>query len=249
MNRCRVHWLSDFPEHTAVIEAVPGIGNVGKLVVDGLVSTNESELIGMILHPDMPPHATLDSQGILKPSHIAINSVNIGDENIICIGSDAQPMTASGQFEVAEKILQIIDNFSGSTLYVLAGLRMPPESQNIHVVCSDVKMKKHLESQGLESMTGQPESGMIGLAGLLVSLAPMYSVDTIGLVAETIGGAIDASAAERLSMFLEEKFEHKVGMSLDRTQSIAANLLDSVGVSKSAIAEITGEHSHGNLYV
>ena len=42
MNRTKVHWLGEIPPHTAVIEAVPGIGNVGKLIVDGLVSTHQS---------------------------------------------------------------------------------------------------------------------------------------------------------------------------------------------------------------
>ena len=36
MNRTKIHWLvgNNLPEHIAIIEAVPGVGNVGKLVVD-----------------------------------------------------------------------------------------------------------------------------------------------------------------------------------------------------------------------
>ena len=39
MSRAQIHWLigDSLPEHVALLEAVPGVGNVGKLVVDALV--------------------------------------------------------------------------------------------------------------------------------------------------------------------------------------------------------------------
>ena len=40
-----------------------------------------------------------------------------------------------------------------------------------------------------------------------------------------------------------------MALSLDRTQKIATKLLESVGISESAIAEIMGEQSLGDLYV
>ena len=59
----------------------------------------------------------------------------------------------------------------------------------------------------------------------------------------------DARAAERLSMFVQDKFGLKIGMDLDRTQAIASRLLESVGISEAAIAELSGEHGYGDLYV
>ncbi len=56
-----IHWEVEksLPEHQLMIAAVPGIGNVGKLMVDTLNEQHESSLIARILHPDMPPHSTL----------------------------------------------------------------------------------------------------------------------------------------------------------------------------------------------
>ena len=41
MNRTRIHWLIGdcLPDHVALLEAVPGVGNVGKLIVDALVKS------------------------------------------------------------------------------------------------------------------------------------------------------------------------------------------------------------------
>ena len=45
MNRTRIHWLvgEGLPEHVAILEAVPGVGNVGKIVVDSLVVNTPRE--------------------------------------------------------------------------------------------------------------------------------------------------------------------------------------------------------------
>ena len=56
MNRTRVHWLEGegLPKHSMVLEAVPGVGNVGKILADGLIEKHPSRTIGWILHPDFP---------------------------------------------------------------------------------------------------------------------------------------------------------------------------------------------------
>lgn len=156
MSRTKIQYISDVPPHDAIIEAVPGIGNVGKLVVDGLVASYDSKIIARILHPDMPPHATLDSEGLLRPPHLSIHSVSIGSQTVLCICSDAQPTTAAGQHEVAESILDFIKDHSDSRLYVLAGLAMDPEAQGIHVVCSEEGTRGSMEEHGIEVRTGQP---------------------------------------------------------------------------------------------
>ena len=49
MNRTKIHWLvgDSLPEHASMLEAVPGVGNVGKLVVDSLVEKHPSRTLGM----------------------------------------------------------------------------------------------------------------------------------------------------------------------------------------------------------
>ena len=72
----RFHWIvgNGLPEHSAILEAVPGVGNVGKIVVDALVEKHPSRTIGWILHPDFPPHSTM-KDGLLHPPRIEIHQV------------------------------------------------------------------------------------------------------------------------------------------------------------------------------
>ena len=105
MNRTRIHWMigDSLPEHVALLEAVPGVGNVGKLVVDALVRKHPSTLVARLIHPDMPPHSTLDEDGLLVPPSMLVHRVMLPDgRNVVTVGGDLQPMTAGGQHEVAE---------------------------------------------------------------------------------------------------------------------------------------------------
>tara|TARA_B100000900_G_scaffold83744_1_gene67722 strand:+ start:1804 stop:2565 length:762 start_codon:yes stop_codon:yes gene_type:complete len=233
--KTRFHWIIEggLPEHSAILEAVPGVGNVGKIVVDALVEKHPSRTIGWILHPDFPPHATLSDNGLLAPPRLEISSVMLPDgKTIITIGGNLQPMTASGQYEVAESILKLAKEYSTPKILVLAGLAAGTEDRKIHVICADANVKKTLEDIDINVSDKHPESGMIGIAGLLISLSPLHNVPTIGLVAETIGASTDTLAANRLASWIEQGLELPLDLDLDSTGETAKKLLAAMDVSE-----------------
>ena len=251
--KTRFHWIigEGLPEHSAILEAVPGVGNVGKLVVDALVEKHPSRTIGWILHPDFPPHATLSKEGLLAPPRLDINSVILPNgKTVITIGGDLQPMTANGQFEVANSILELAKKYNTPQLLVLAGLASGAEDRNIHVICADSKIKKSLERNDIVVSNKQPTSGMIGIAGLLISLSPLHDVPAIGLIAETIGASADVLAADRLASWIEEGLELPVNLDLDTTERTAEKLLATMEVSDSIndILENGESQNDSNFY-
>ena len=251
--KTRFHWIigEGLPEHSVILEAVPGVGNVGKLVVDALVEKHPSRTIGWILHPDFPPHATLSKEGLLAPPRLDINSVILPNgKTVITIGGDLQPMTANGQFEVANSILELAKKYNTPQLLVLAGLASGAEDRNIHVICADSKIKKSLERNDIVVSNKQPTSGMIGIAGLLISLSPLHDVPAIGLIAETIGASADVLAADRLASWIEEGLELPVNLDLDTTERTAEKLLATMEVSGSIndILENGESQNDSNFY-
>ena len=229
MNRTRIHWLvgDSLPEHAAMLEAVPGVGNVGKLVVDSLVEAHPSRTLAWILHPDFPPHATLDGDSLLAPPRIRIDSVLLPDgRTVIVVGGHLQPITAAGQHEVSETILKLATDSNTPQLLVLAGLAAGAEDRQIHVICADAEVRKRLEVDDIPVSRKHPEAGMFGIAGLIISLSPLHSVSTIGLVAETMGASADVMAADRLAAWIEAAFDLPLGLSLDSTEKTAARILD-----------------------
>ena len=228
MNRTKIHWLigDSLPEHASMLEAVPGVGNVGKLVVDSLVEKHPSRTLAWILHPDFPPHSTLDSDSLLAPPRIRIDSVLLPDgSTVIVVGGNLQPMTAAGQHEISEAILELASEWDTPQLLVLAGLAAGAEDKQIHVICADRDVRKRLEADDIPVTREHPEAGMIGIAGLLISLSTLHSVSTIGLVAETMGASADVVAADRLAAWIEAAFDLPLELSLDSTEKTAARIL------------------------
>ena len=70
---------------------------------------------------------------------------------------------------------------------------------------------------------------MIGVAGMVLSLAPIKGVPAIGVVAETIGASSDILAAERMSRWIEQAFDVTLDLDLDTTKEIAARLMERIG--------------------
>lgn len=236
MNRSRVHWIvgDSLPEHSAVLEAVPGVGNVGKILVDSLVEKHPSRTLGWILNHDFPPHSTFDSDGLMRPPRMEIKSVILPDgQTVIVIGGEMQPMTSSGQNEVAEEILTMCSDSSTPMLLVLAGLASGTEDRGVHVICADENVRRDLEANDIPVSKERPEAGMIGVAGLLVSMSPLFGVNTFALVAETVGSTTDVLAASRLANWIETGLDLPLDLDMDSTEEIARKLMESYEVSSS----------------
>ena len=140
-----------------------------------------------------------------------------------------QPMTASGQYESAEVILELAKDYSASRLLVLAGLASDPECRSIHVICASNEMRRKLESEDIEVSLEQPKQGMIGIAGMVLSLSGTMTVPAIGVIAETIGASCDVLAADRMAKWIEHAFEVPLDLDLDTTKETASKLIEEMG--------------------
>ncbi len=253
MNRTQIHWRenSGFPSHIAMIEAVPGVGNVGKLVIDGLKEKYSSTCLGWLIHPDFPPHASLGSDGLLSPPGMEIYSVVLDSgDKIITISGNMQPITAAGQFEVSEAILKLAVEEEVQQLLVLAGLSAEVEDRDIHVICSQSKVREKLESNDIIVSKQKPDGGMIGISGMVLSLSKIHEVPAIGVVADTIGTSADFLAAERLSKWIEDSFSIPLNLDLDTTEKTAKKLLQSMN-PEFIISDYFGDDNEvaGDFYV
>ena len=176
----KIQWMdgSELPSNQMIIAAVPGVGNVGKLVIDTLNEQHESTMVARLIHPDLPPHSVLE-EGLLVPPHLSVHSVQMGDAKpVITITGNGQPMTPRGQHELAGTILQLAEDSETPMIIVLAGLSAKPGEEHIHLTCSSKDVQSSLNERGISVSTEQPSGGMLGLAGLLVSLSTLHGVSS-----------------------------------------------------------------------
>jgi hypothetical protein len=245
-----IHWTADggLPEHELILAAVPGVGNVGKLVIDTLNEQHEATLLARIIHPDMPPHSILEG-GLLTPPHLSVHFVGLDNgQNVISITGNGQPMTPRGQHEMAEAILKLAGESKTPLIAVLAGLSAKPGEENIHLTCSSNEVQSELNERGISVSTEQPSGGMLGLAGLIVSLSPLHGVPSAAYSAETVGTSIDVVAADRLSQRISSDFGLGLDLPIDNTRETAARLLSMMEGKEIAGIDLSDEDSGSGFY-
>ncbi len=238
MNRTEIHWMdgaNSLPDGMVYIEALPGVGNVGKIIVDALIEEHESECIAWIMHPDFPPHSTM-KDGLLRPPRIEIHQVLLPmGLPVIVLTGDSQPLTPTGQYEVADKILNMLDDADSELLLILVGLQADVEDRSIHLVCSDADTRDAFAERGVTASTTAPEAGMIGMAGLLAGMAPLRSVPAACAVAETLGSTVDVITGQRLATWVEEKLGIALDISIDTTESTAERIRREIALDTSEL--------------
>ena len=157
-----------------------------------------------------------------------------------------QPMTATGQHEVSEAILKMASESGTPQLLVLAGLAAGTDDREIHVICADAEVRKNLEANDIPVSREHPKAGMIGIAGLLISLSPLYGVPTVGLVAETIGASTDVLAADRLASWIEAGLDLPLDLDLDSTEETARKLVETMEVGSTIEETLSASESEGS---
>ena len=215
-------------KHRLAFAAFPGVGNVGKLLTDGLVDGLESTLVAELFHPDLPPQAKM-TDGLLTPPHLTLHSINLGNESILVISGEAQPISPSGQFEMAETILATVAELGCEYMVVLAGLSSEPTCEEVYVICADDNIKELFKNGGGEIAVDKPSGGVIGMAGLLASMGPVNAISSGCVVAATIGSSADIHAAERLRLALQNWLDLVMPIPIATTEAIADRIENLIG--------------------
>ena len=167
-------------------------------------------------------------------------------ETLVGITGLMQPMTAAGQFEVSESILELASKSAAPRLLVLAGLASGPEDRSIHVICANARFRSELEASDIIVSREQPNSGMIGIAGMVLSLSSLKGVNAAGIIAETVGTSCDVMAADRMAKWIEQAFDIPLDLDLDTTERTAARLMkeiDPMGTIENILGEEEAEVS------
>ena len=87
---------SEVGEHATLFFALPGVGNVGKVAVEGLNSCHIQHEVARLHHTSLPPLATLDDDGLLAPPHLTLCSIeSVTGVRILTLTGTSQPLLIS----------------------------------------------------------------------------------------------------------------------------------------------------------
>jgi len=197
-----------------MIEGLPGLGLVGKIVTEYLIKQLKAQKIAELYSPHFAYYVLVNNSGsirLLRSEFYCWKKEKEGNDLLLLTG-DSQPQTIEGQYEVADAILNYADKSGVELIVTIGGYRkeVKDEPQVLASATSQVTLGKALEAGAKNSPAGGP---IVGTAGMLVGLAKFRETEAVCLLVETPGYMPDPRAAKSVLGVLTKMLDLRVDLS------------------------------------
>ncbi len=191
-----------------LIEGLPGVGNVGKLALDHMISTLKPEHFANIYSKHLPPQVLLDDDGIASLVSQKLYHYRKGDEDFVFLAGEYQGANAEGQYELAHELLVFLkENYGLKRIYTLGGYGLGKmlEEPRVLGAATSKEIAELFRAHGVVFSKGEPSNGIVGASGILLGLGKeFFGVDGGCLMGETSGYIVDAKSARKVLSVLSD---------------------------------------------
>ena len=199
-----------------MVEGLPGVGHVGKLVADHMVEELHAEKIIEIYSPHFPPQVMVKEDGTIKQvkNEIYARRGQNGEPDLLIIIGDYQSATNEGHYELTSIFLDIAESYKVRRIYALGGYGTGQfvDKSSVMGAATSIELVEEMKTQGVLFQENEPGGGIIGVSGLLLGLGALRGLDVICLMGVTSGYLVDPKAASELLRVLSGILGIEVGM-------------------------------------
>jgi hypothetical protein len=194
-------------ENPLFIEGLPGIGNVGKLAVEHLVDSVKASKFAELYCKDFPPQVFINSDGtteLVKNEFYYWKAKKKNQRDLVLLTGDYQGLSSQGQYELVEKILDIVEDIGVKEMFTLGGYGLGHEIKNPKVLCAttDKHLVKKMKKYGAIFRKNEPGGGIVGASGLLLGLGKLRGFEGTCFMGETPGYLVDPKSAKAVLKIL-----------------------------------------------
>jgi len=210
----------DSLKNPVLFTGLPGIGFVGKIVVDYLLKEFKAKKIAEIYSDSFPPsvHA---KNGVVELIKDNIYHVEMKNHDFLFLSGPVQPSLefqagSSEHYEFAERIVQACKELNVKEIYTLAGINIGEKrmSRESEVVVAATSKQILDEWKKFKIQIIQDEGLISGAAGLILGIAREHAIEGACLMGETNARLVygDHGAAKAVLELLMKKYGFKVDM-------------------------------------
>ncbi len=199
-----------------LVEGLPGIGHVGKLAIEHLISELKATKLATLYSAHFPAQVLVNDDSTIKlVSNDVYYKKRRNAPDIVLITGDSQAASSKGQYAVALAMLSIVKNFNIKRMYTLGGYAVGKEISTPKVIgaVTDPMLIKEMSEYNITFRQFEPSGGIMGISGLLPGLGELYGIEGICLMGETQGYVVDPNSAKIvlkvLSSILNLKIKYK----------------------------------------
>ena len=189
------------------IEGLPGIGNVGKLAVEHLIDSIDASKFAEIYSKDFPPQVFINPDGtieLVKNELYYWKAKKKDQRDLVLLTGDYQGLSSHGQYELVEKILDIVEELGVKEMFTLGGYGLGQDIERPKVLCAttDVHLVKKMKKYGAVFKKNEPGGGIVGASGLILGLGKIRGLEGTCFMGETPGYLVDPKSAKAVLKIL-----------------------------------------------
>jgi proteasome assembly chaperone (PAC2) family protein len=178
-----------------VIQGLPGMGLIGKIAVNFLITHYEAQEIARVYSSFFPPVVQIDSKTSMgKLARMEIYAITKTTPNFLILTGDAQPHDI-GIIQVLNSVLDFFIEQNADTLICLGGLRVHEEGPEVAGFGYDKETIQWLEENEVTLLKGGEVTGAVGV---LSALAAERQLKSFGLLGKLTLAGTDPLASKAL---------------------------------------------------
>lgn len=182
-----------------MIEGLPGVGHVGKLVAEHMVEELDVEKVVEIYSPHFPPQVFVNDDFTV---HLVKNEIyackSEDKQDMLIVVGDHQSATNEGHYEISTIILDIAEEYGVTRIYTLGGYvtGQLDEKRTVLGAVNNIDLIEEMEEHGVVFKQNEPAGGIVGVSGLLLGMGGLRNMDAVCLMGTTSGYLVDPKSAQ-----------------------------------------------------
>jgi len=197
-----------------MIEGLPGVGNVGKLVAEHIIQELGAEKIVEIYSWHFPPQVLVNDDGTVSLSKNEVYAWKSKNLDLLIVSGDQQSVTNEGHYIITETLLDIAQQYGVSRIYTLGGYGIGQlvEKQMVLGAVNDAKLVEEMKKYGVEFREEEPGGSIVGASGLLLGLGGQRGIPAVCLLGLTSGYLVDPKSAQAVLKILDHALNLEIPM-------------------------------------
>ena len=204
-------------ENPIVLEGLPGIGFVGKIVVDQIIKQLDATKFAELESDYFPPQVTMKKNGLIehmKNEFYYLKDVGKYNQDLILLTGNSQASDFEGQIIISKILANYFEDKKAKKIFTLGGLGTGEMIEKSRICIAGNNKELIDEVLEIENTTIRKDEGgaIIGASGLLLYYAEKMGIDAVCLMGETPGFYIDPSAAKEMLLVLFEILQFEIDL-------------------------------------
>jgi uncharacterized protein (TIGR00162 family) len=196
-----------------LLVGLPGIGNVGKIVVDFLIDELKAKKLFEIHSHHFPNTVFVTEENLVALPSIEIFYVKAKGKmpDLLLMSGDVQPIEQESCYAFCTLTLDLLQQWKGAEIVTLGGIGLQEVPEVPKVFCTGTA--KQDVDRYVKGTTVNPNiygvvGAFVGVAGVLVGLAGQHGISAVSFLAETFAHPyyIGIKGSKEILLVLQKKF-------------------------------------------